>query len=84
MQGRNDKARLAAEIKDKKYIDNYIEKWLNLEALINRTLNARYAGISVMPLSTSISWHLKSWSRIPVITAYSTYVQTAITSFAPL
>ncbi|SNQ62164.1 hypothetical protein [Candidatus Methanoperedens nitratireducens] len=32
MQGRNDKARLAAEIKDKKYIDNYIEKWLNLEA----------------------------------------------------
>jgi hypothetical protein len=33
MQGRNDKARLAAEIRDKKYIDNYIEKWLNLEAL---------------------------------------------------
>ena len=33
MQGRNDKARLAAEIKDKKYIDNYIEKWLNLETL---------------------------------------------------
>ncbi len=32
MQGRNDKARLAAEIRDKKYIDNYIEKWLNLEA----------------------------------------------------
>ncbi len=32
MQGCNDKARLAAEIKDKKYIDNYIEKWLNLEA----------------------------------------------------
>lgn len=33
MQGRNDKARLAAEIRDKKYIDNYIEKWLNLKAL---------------------------------------------------
>lgn len=32
MQGRNDKARLAAEIRGKKYIDNYIEKWLNLEA----------------------------------------------------
>lgn len=33
MQSRNDKARLAAEIKDKKYIDNYIEKWLNLGTL---------------------------------------------------
>lgn len=33
MQGRNDKARLAAEIRDKKYIDNYIEKWLNLGTL---------------------------------------------------
>ena len=32
MQSRNDKSRLAAEIKDKKYIDNYIEKWLNLGA----------------------------------------------------
>lgn len=28
-QIRNDKARLAAEIRNKKYIDNYLEKWLN-------------------------------------------------------
>lgn len=32
MQSRNDKARFAAEIKNKKYIDNYIGKWLELEA----------------------------------------------------
>lgn len=31
-QARNDKARLATEIRNKKYIDNYLEKWLNLGA----------------------------------------------------
>lgn len=31
MQSRSDKARLAAEIKNKKYIDNYIGKWLELK-----------------------------------------------------
>jgi hypothetical protein len=33
MQNRNDKARFAAGINNKKYIDNYIEKWLKLDTL---------------------------------------------------
>ncbi len=33
MQNRSDKARLADEIKNKKYIDGYIEKWLKLDNL---------------------------------------------------
>ncbi len=33
MQNQNDRARFAAEIKNKKYIDNYIEKWLELKTL---------------------------------------------------
>lgn len=31
MQNRSDKAQFAAEIKNKKYIDGYIEKWLKLD-----------------------------------------------------
>ncbi|KCZ72667.1 hypothetical protein ANME2D_01098 [Candidatus Methanoperedens nitroreducens] len=33
MQNQNDRARFAAKIKNKKYIDNYIEKWLELKTL---------------------------------------------------
>lgn len=33
MQSRSDKAQFTSEIKNTTYIDNYIERWLNLEKL---------------------------------------------------
>lgn len=33
MQNSSDRDQLASELKDKKYIDNYIDRWLKLETL---------------------------------------------------
>ncbi len=44
MHSNKDKARFAAEIKNKKYIDNYIEKWLNLQTLDNPYVECEICG----------------------------------------
>lgn len=44
MQSRSDKAQFTSEIKNAKYIDNYIGKWLNLETLDNPYVECEICG----------------------------------------
>ncbi len=55
MQNRSDKARLADEIKDKKYIDGYIEKWLKLDNLDKPYVECEICGYAS---NASIHQHL--------------------------
>jgi hypothetical protein len=55
MQNSNDKARFASGIKNKKYIDNYIEKWLKLETLDKPFVECEVCGYAS---NASIHQHL--------------------------
>ena len=52
MQNRDDRAKLAADIRSKKYIDNYIGKWLELE-----TLDKPYVECEVCMYASNASIH---------------------------
>lgn len=55
MQNRSDKARLADELKNKKYIDGYIEKWLKLDNLDKPYVECEICGYAS---NASIHQHL--------------------------
>lgn len=44
MQSRSDKAQFTSEIRNTQYIDNYIERWLNLETLDNPYVECEICG----------------------------------------